>query len=454
VEPKQGERRAALGPHDTAEPATSAIVLLPVIKSGEGSQRAPEGRLSEAVGLADAIALDVVEARAVPVRNPRPATLFGPGAVDDITAVARAAGAKLVVVDHPLTPVQQRNLEKAWGTKVLDRTALILEIFGERAQTAEGSLQVELAHLTYQKSRLVRSWTHLERQRGGLGFIGGPGETQMEADRRQISERIARVEKQLEDVRRTRALAREQRRRNNQPVVALVGYTNAGKSTLFNRLAGAHVESRDLLFATLDPTLRKLDLPHGRTAVLSDTVGFISHLPTNLVAAFRATLEEVTLADLVVHVRDIAHEESEAQAADVRSTLSEIGVEPGVRDVLEVWNKADLLTPEERVEREAAAAAQGAVMISAATGEGVDDLVEAIEARLAKHSEVREVAVAPADGALIAWLYRNVEVLSRRDEPEAVRLTIRIPEARRADTLHRLGEPVPEEEEPAGPYLP
>ncbi|WP_108660424.1 GTPase HflX [Acuticoccus kandeliae] len=450
----EAEPRAALGTKPTADPRTRSLVLLPIVRGEGDERRAPEGRLAEAVGLADAIALDVVNARTISVRNPRPATLFGTGMVDEIGAAAKEAEIELVVVDHPLTPVQQRNLERAWKAKVLDRTALILEIFGERAQTAEGSLQVELAHLTYQKSRLVRSWTHLERQRGGFGFLGGPGETQIEADRRQIAERIARVEKALEEVRRTRSLAREQRRRNNQPVVALVGYTNAGKSTLFNVLAGAHVESRDLLFATLDPTLRRLELPHGRTAILSDTVGFISHLPTNLVAAFRATLEEVTLADLVVHVRDIAHEESEAQAADVLSTLQALGVEPGQREVLEVWNKADLLSPEERQERQVSAPGQGAVLISAATGEGIDALLEAVETRLARHALVRDVTVPSSDGALIAWLYRNTEVLERADAEDGVHLTLRIPATLQADAYHRLGIEMPQTPPVSEPYQP
>ncbi|MEM7696487.1 MAG: GTPase HflX [Pseudomonadota bacterium] len=446
--------RASLSTKPTAAAPTKALVLLPVLRGGKDEAREPEGRLAEAVGLAAAIALDVVDARVVPVRTPRPATLFGTGAVDDITGLAKALDATLIIVDHALTPVQQRNLEKAFGAKVLDRTALILEIFGERAQTAEGVLQVELAHLTYQRSRLVRSWTHLERQRGGFGFLGGPGETQIEADRRQIAERIGRVEAALEDVKRTRALAREQRKRNNQPVVALVGYTNAGKSTLFNALAGDHVMSQDLLFATLDPTLRRLKLPHGRAVVLSDTVGFISDLPTQLVAAFRATLEEVRLADLVIHVRDISHPETEAQAEDVRQTLADIGVEPGRRAVLEVWNKADQLSADARHTRREAAIVQGAVMISAVTGEGVPNLLSAAEERLAEKATTRTAQIAAADGALLAWLYRNVEVLAREDEGATVSLTLRIPEARLSDTLAKLGDAPPDIEPAGGPFVP
>src|SRR5262249_51334699 len=313
-----------------------------------GTSRTPSLRLDEAVGLARAIDLNVVSAGILPLGDIRPATYIGKGKVDEIAGFARSLSASVVVMDCPISPVQQRNLEKAWNTKVIDRTGLILEIFGRRARTREGALQVELAHLTYQKGRLVRSWTHLERQRGGFGFLGGPGETQIETDRRVIEERIARIEAELDKVKRTRRLHRESRKRVPYPIVALVGYTNAGKSTLFNRMTTASVLSADMLFATLDPTLRAVELPHGARVILSDTVGFISDLPTMLVAAFRATLEEVIEADVILHVRDISHDDSEAQSHDVGKVLSELGIEPDDPRLLEVWNKIDRLDSNQR----------------------------------------------------------------------------------------------------------
>src|SRR5262245_57794347 len=330
------------------------LVLLPVLGRrgkarralrGDALARSPQSHLEEAVRLAGAIDLEVAASGLVPLEAPRPATLFGSGKVEELAGLVRAEEAGLVVVDHPLTPVQQRNLETAWGAKVLDRTGLILEIFGRRARTREGRLQVELAHLVYQKSRLVRSWTHLERQRGGFGFLGGPGETQIEADRRIIGERIDSIRKELEQVRRTRGLHRKSREREPYPSVALVGYTNAGKSTLFNALTGASVLAEDTLFATLDPTIRSLPLPGGSKAVISDTVGFISDLPTTLIAAFRATLEEVLEADLILHVRDIAGATTGSERSDVNTVLSQLGIEAEAEPsrLMEVWNKADLL---------------------------------------------------------------------------------------------------------------
>jgi GTPase len=345
----------------------------------------------------------------------RPATYIGKGKVDEIAGLAKSMSASIVVMDCPLSPVQQRNLEKAWNTKVIDRTGLILEIFGRRARTREGALQVELAHLTYQKSRLVRSWTHLERQRGGFGFLGGPGETQIEADRRIIEERIARIEVELDKVKRTRKLHRDSRKRVPYPIVALVGYTNAGKSTLFNRMTAARVLSADMLFATLDPTLRAIELPHGAKVIMSDTVGFISELPTMLVAAFRATLEEVIEADVILHVRDISHEDSEAQLRDVEKILGELDIAATDGRVIEVWNKLDRLdrTGRERVLNLAGrqTSDRRPIPVSALTGEGVDRLVEAIEARLSESRLTLEVSIDPADGAGLSWLYRHSEVL-------------------------------------------
>ncbi|MEO1467640.1 MAG: GTPase HflX [Pseudomonadota bacterium] len=389
----------------------------------------PDAALAEAVSLTHAIDLAPVDADIAVVTRPNPATLIGPGKVEELAARFAEAEIELVVVDGTLSPVQQRNLERAWKIKVLDRTGLILEIFGERAQTREGVLQVELAHLTYQKSRLVRSWTHLERQRGGVGFMGGPGETQIEADRRVIDEKITRIRRQLEKVVRTRALHRSKRKKVPNPVVALVGYTNAGKSTLFNRLTAASVQAEDMLFATLDPTMRRVALPSGRIMILSDTVGFISNLPTQLVAAFRATLEEVLEADVVVHVRDVSHPETGAQARDVHKVLAELGVGDEARAaMIEVHNKIDLLPPGDRALAAPRALSDDVARVSAVTGEGCEALLALVEDRLFPRRLCLGLAMGHAAGAAVSWLYAHAEVTAREDHGEGVHLTVEMTE--------------------------
>ena len=425
MEPRRRDTRAdRLSP--TGSATGRALVIEPVLRRAAArataDDRSAAAKLDEAIGLARAIDLNVEQSGIVMVGALRPATYLGKGKVDEIAGLVKSFEAGIVVMDCALSPVQQRNLEKAWDAKVVDRTGLILEIFGRRARTREGSLQVEHAHLTYQKSRLVRSWTHLERQRGGFGFLGGPGETQLEADRRMIEERLAKIEGELVKVKRTRGLHRESRRRVPYPIVALVGYTNAGKSTLFNRMTSASVLSADMLFATLDPTLRAVTLPHGARVILSDTVGFISDLPTMLVAAFRATLEEVIEADVILHVRDVSHEDAEAQLHDVEKILSELGIDlhndaTQKRSLIEVWNKIDRLDAAER-ERlrniaERRPADERPALVSAFTGEGLDTLGAVIEARLAAGRVLIELALDPADGAGVSWLHRHTEVLHK-----------------------------------------
>ncbi|MHB0950359.1 MAG: GTPase HflX [Allorhizobium sp.] len=433
-----------------------AVVIVPVVKpgrhvsAGQADSAAPsapvrsnESRLEEAIGLARAIDLTVAAGLVVPVNQPRPGTLLGSGKIEEISALLDEHNAGLVIVDHPLTPVQQRNLEKEWNAKVIDRTGLILEIFGRRASTKEGTLQVELAHLNYQKGRLVRSWTHLERQRGGAGFMGGPGETQIEADRRLLQERIVRLERELEQVVRTRQLHRAKRRKVPHPIVALVGYTNAGKSTLFNRITGAGVLAEDMLFATLDPTLRRMKLPQGRTVILSDTVGFISNLPTHLVAAFRATLEEVLEADLILHVRDMSDPDNGAQAADVLRILADLGIDEkeGAERIIEVWNKIDRLEAENHdAILQKAATRVNVIPVSAISGEGVDNLMTVISERLSGVLTEATVIIPSDKQALISWAYENAVVDGREDnEDGSVSLDLRLTERQAIELERRLG---------------
>jgi GTPase len=440
-------------PRSAGNKATGRVIVIgPYLRMRRGDPdaqtdchaiRGSEARLEEAVGLAHAIDLSIAQALIAPISQIRPATYLGKGKVEEIVGLIAGHEIELVVMDCALSPIQQRNLEKAWNTKVLDRTGLILEIFGRRAKTKEGALQVELAHLNYQRSRLVRSWTHLERQRGGFGFMGGPGETQIEADRRLIGDRISRLENEISKVQATRRLHRAGRQRVPYRVAALVGYTNAGKSTLFNRLTRADVQAADMLFATLDPTLRALRLPHGGKAMLSDTVGFISSLPTQLVAAFRATLEEVLEADVILHVRDISHDDTDAQQRDVDTVLRQLGIDPDAgQRILEVWNKIDRFSPEERENLGNIAARRPperpCFLVSAETGEGIDALLAAIEDRLASSRLTLDLSIDAADGAGISWLHRNSEILNKEFHDGRFAMTVRVDHTKRDIVVHRF----------------
>ncbi len=423
---------------DFNRPSVKTAVIFPSV-SGKEISLAPDSRLEEAVRLAEAISLNVVYSEIVKVREIKPSIFFGNGFLENLQNKIAESEIELVVVDTSLTPIQQRNLEKRLKIKVIDRTALILEIFGERANTKEGNLQVELAHLTYQRSRLVRSWTHLERQRGGAGFLGGPGETQIELDRRIIDDKIVRIKKDLEKVKKTRELQRGARKRIPYPVVALVGYTNAGKSSLFNRLTNAKVFAEDLLFATLDPTMRKLRLPSGREVILSDTVGFISDLPHELVMSFRATLEEVLAADIVVHVRDLANPDNNQQKQDVLNVLKNLGLEniETRNNYLEIWNKTDLLSDEgQRFVKENAKRNSYIIPASALSGEGCDEFLKAIDEKLSENHKIIEVEIPSSDGKLIAWLYKNAEILNIKSQDEKQILKVKIDSL----SLAKLGE--------------
>ena len=429
--------------------AARTIVIIPTLRQRPDPKqvlarshvkRDGNSRKEEAIGLAKAIDLDIISSLVVTLPKAKAATLLGSGKVDEVAQLIKQIEAELVIVDHALTPVQQRNLEEAWLCKVIDRTGLILEIFGKRASTKEGVLQVELAHLNYQKGRLVRSWTHLERQRGGGGFMGGPGETQIESDRRMLQGRISSLEQELEQVRRTRQLHRSKRQKVPHPIVALVGYTNAGKSTLFNKITGAGVLAHDMLFATLDPTLRKMSLPLGRAVILSDTVGFISDLPTHLVAAFRATLEEVLEADLILHVRDMTDPDHEIQANDVMSILSTLALkEKENTNIVEVWNKLDGLDPEIAEQfRQKAKGYEKAIGVSALTGQGIDDLLDLIEQELSGRITERSIELKPDQMRILPWIYENTNVLARKDQEDgSVQLDIEVTEHDAQELVNR-----------------